>query len=453
MERTEADILAEWAWLLTGRQLLLSSLPVELAADLKATRASLHQIQIQPAISDDGVNSSRICQRCQSPVPNVNRLPSGQYYCASCLTMGRVTSGDELVHLPAMTYAKGNTLTWQGELTSAQRRVSNHILQQFHRHNRHQQLLWAVTGAGKTEMTFPVIADFLQQGQRIGFVSPRVDVCNELFPRVEQAFKNTPVGLFHGQIYEAYRNEQIVIGTTHQLLRYDKAFDLLIVDEVDAFPYVNDAMLQRAVERAVKPTGLTLFLSATPPRVLLRAAKSDQLPLHYLARRFHGRELPLPRIELGDLMHGRHFAPKLQRIFDRLLQASRRFLVFVPQIAVLEQLGQLFEQSYPQVVVTTVHAADSKRLEKVQRFRDGEAQVLFTTTILERGVTFADIDVVVLSADHRNYSVASLVQVAGRVGRAREFPNGQVIFYSRYYTNKIRLARQMIRHLNREGGF
>lgn len=43
-----------------------------------------------------------------------------------------------------------------------------------------------------------------------------------------------------------------MIATTHQLLKFYQAFDLLIVDEVDAFPYVDNPVLYHAVEQAVQ---------------------------------------------------------------------------------------------------------------------------------------------------------------------------------------------------------
>ncbi len=49
-----------------------------------------------------------------------------------------------------------------------------------------------------------------------------------------------------------YSRSPLVIATTHQLLKFYQAFDLLIVDEVDAFPYVDNPVLYHAVEQAVK---------------------------------------------------------------------------------------------------------------------------------------------------------------------------------------------------------
>ncbi|WP_164506856.1 DEAD/DEAH box helicase [Lapidilactobacillus bayanensis] len=453
MTFNEREFSREQQELFNGRQLLLNQLPTEVSERLWANRQQLTYFQLLPAIQER--HGDQVCQRCGSLVPATNRLPTGHEYCRQCLALGRVTSADYLVRLQQdYQYPhQSDCLTWSGQLTTAQQQVSDHILQQFRQQKRPEQLLWAVTGAGKTEMTFPVIAAFLAQGQRVGFVSPRVDVCNELFPRVKAAFAHCSVGLFHGQVHEQYQNEQLIIATTHQLLRFYQAFDLLIVDEVDAFPYAGDPMLQRAVATAVKPQGNRLYLSATPPSQLLSAAKRKQLPLHYLARRFHGRQLPVPEVKFGKIMVGQEFSSTLQNLLRDWVQRQRRFLIFLPEIVDLAPIAQKFKQLFPQVSMATVYAADEQRATKVQNFRDEKLAVLLTTTILERGVTFANIDVLILAADHRNYSTASLVQIAGRVGRAAEFANGTVVFYSEYYTLKMRRAVRMIRHLNTQGGF
>ena len=56
----------------------------------------------------------------------------------------------------------------------------------------------------------------------------------------------------------------LTIATTHQLLRFYQAFDVLIVDEVDAFPYSADQSLQYAVEQARKIPSSIIHLTATP---------------------------------------------------------------------------------------------------------------------------------------------------------------------------------------------
>ena len=66
---------------------------------------------------------------------------------------------------------------------------------------------------------------------------PRTDVVIELVPRLKKAFPHAKVIGLHGHSDEKNDYGDIVISTTHQLIRFYQAFDLLIIDEVDAFPY------------------------------------------------------------------------------------------------------------------------------------------------------------------------------------------------------------------------
>ncbi|WP_261806405.1 helicase-related protein [Lapidilactobacillus luobeiensis] len=454
MMNGEQEIIAKWGSLLSGRQLLWSTLPTELQQDLTLALkvGHLQQIEVLPGSRVRG--QDRYCQRCDSRLTATARLPNGQFYCTACLALGRVTQGSWLVRLAndQLEPVRDQVLTWSGELTSAQADLTAALLKTYQQGAK-VQLLWAVTGAGKTEITFPLIASYLAQGGRVGFVSPRVDVCNELFPRLQAAFVGTSVGLHHGHQHSDSEGEQLVVATIHQLIRYYQAFDLLIVDEVDAFPYVNDPMLERALDRAVKPNGQRLYLSATPPAKLRRAARQGRLPLHYLARRFHGRPLIQPRVVLGEVFQKNSLSQRLRRLLTPWLARGRRLLVFVPQAAALPQYLAAFSLTFPQMSCATVHAQDPLRTEKVADFRAGQGQILLTTTILERGVTLAHIDVLVLAADHPNFKVASLVQIAGRVGRASVDQGDQVVFFSRYYSWAMGQACHQIKHLNRLGGF
>lgn len=76
-----------------------------------------------------------------------------------------------------------------------------------------------------------------------------------------------------------------------------------------------------------------------------------------------------------------------------------------------------------------VSSLDKQREEKVQNMRDGIYRVLFCTTILERGVTFEHISVIVMGANHKIYSKSALVQIAGRVDRKGSYQHGQVVFF------------------------
>ena len=96
-----------------------------------------------------------------------------------------------------------------------------------------------------------------------------------------------------------------------------------------------------------------------------------------------------------------------------------------------------------------VHAQDPQRLEKVQAFRDRKYDLLLTTTILERGVTFKNVWVIIIAADDAIYTAASLVQIAGRVGRAHDDQTGLVLYCYHRYTKNIQQSIKQIKGMNR----
>ena len=90
-----------------------------------------------------------------------------------------------------------------------------------------------------------------------------------------------------------------------------------------------------------------------------------------------------------------------------------------------------------------------ERQSKVARFRNQEIDILLTTTILERGVTFKHVQVIVIAADDPIYNTPSLVQIAGRVGRSADDRDGLVLFCYHKYTKNIRQAMKQIRMMNK----
>ncbi|MCG0731296.1 putative ATP-dependent DNA helicase/translocase (putative) [Lactiplantibacillus plantarum] len=229
------------AQILYGRQLALS------ANEAAAVPAGT---QILPAMQVD--EHQIICQRCGSHLDRLRaQLPNQQYYCYQCLNLGRVSTLVKLYHMPEPNaFATVPVCTWQGTLTPQQADCAQSIKANFMAHKR--QLLWAVTGAGKTEMLFPGIAWALAHQWRVAIASPRVDVCLELAPRLQAAFAGVQIAVLHGRNPAPYQYTQLTICTTHQLLRFRQAFDVLIIDEVDAFPFAANPRLAFAVNQAAK---------------------------------------------------------------------------------------------------------------------------------------------------------------------------------------------------------
>lgn len=411
-------------------------------------------IEVLPTMARHGQTIR--CLRCgQETACRVAALPNDEFYCPRCINLGRVATLNKFYHVPEPNQftVTSPVLTWTGQLSPLQEEAANTVDAGMTAH-RHQ-LLWAVTGAGKTEMMFRGIAHALARGERLAVASPRVDVCLELYPRLQAAFQNTSLVLLHGRQELPYHYAQLTVCTTHQLLRFYHAFDNLIIDEVDAFPFAaNDALLF-ASRQAVKKAGGCLYLTATPGSALLRQVRRGHLAVSYLPLRYHGHLLPRihPHLAPGWRrgLQRRHLPASLLSQLRRSLDNGYRFLLFVPHVADLAVVGSILRTALPRHPFTTVHAADPDRLAKVQGMRDGKYDFLVTTTILERGVTFPEIDVFVLGADEPVFSSSALVQIAGRAGRSLSRPTGTVGFWIAGQCRRVRSAVRQVDFMNRKG--
>lgn len=393
------------------------------------------------------------CNRCGSIVLSDNILQTGQTYCRECLVFGRNISDSYLYYFQQKSFQKNNSLNWQGRLTPYQNEVSEGMLSGIA--EKKDLLVHAVTGAGKTEMIYHSVAKIIDDGGCVCIASPRIDVCLELYKRMSHDF-SCPITLLHGEA-EPYKRAPLIIATTHQLLKFYQAFDLLIIDEVDAFPFVDNKMLYYAVNQSLKKDGVKIFLTATSTDELDKKVRKGDLKKLHLARRFHANPLVVPKMlwlsgVLKSMKKG-----KIPKKLDLLLKNQRKsgypLLIFFPNIEQGKRFSMVLQEKFPTEKIGFVSSQTEDRLELVEKFRKNEITILVSTTILERGVTFPCVDVFVVLANHKLYTKSALVQISGRVGRAAERPTGELLFLHDGATKSMQQAIKEIKEMNKKGGF
>ena len=393
-----------------------------------------------------------VCQRCGSKVEEEWHLPVGAFYCRECLIMKRVRNDEPLYYFPQEDFPRQDVLKWSGQLTPFQERVSMGLLQAVDK--KEPSLVHAVTGAGKTEMIYQVVAKVINRGGAVCLASPRIDVCLELYKRLQSDF-TCKISLLHGES-EPYFRTPLVVATTHQLLKFYQAFDLLIVDEVDAFPYVDNPILYHAVNNCVKESGLKIFLTATSTDELDKKVKQGELKRLSLPRRFHGNPLVIPKpVWLSDFdkhLQKNRLVPKLRRYIEKQRETAYPLLIFASEIEKGERLKEILQRDFPNEKIGFVSSVTEDRLQQVQAFRDRELTILISTTILERGVTFPCVDVFVVEANHKLFTKSSLIQIGGRVGRSMDRPTGQLIFFHDGINRSIKKAIMEVKEMNQEAG-
>ncbi|WP_434121699.1 helicase-related protein [Salinicoccus roseus] len=364
-------------------------------------------------------------------------------YCMKCVNLGRSDSVTPLRCRDTERMAEESPYGLSFTLSSQQTRASERIIETVKTGG--SLLVHAVTGAGKTEMTFESIEWARMNGLNVAFTSPRIDVVKEVHMRLCAAFKGSDIDLMHDGVKQIY-NHHFTVCTIHQLYIFIGHFDLIIVDETDAFPLPQDPLLMQVVRRSAAHHASFIFMTATPSRQLIREVGRDNVIT--LPRRYHGHNLAIPKLVwhnvTRDLGHGR-LPQKLMKLIDAIIAEERRVLIFLPEINMMETLFDLISVHFP--ASASVHSGDPERGGKVEGMRKGEIEVMLTTTILERGVTFDRLDAIIIHAERFNSE--SLIQMCGRVGRKTTDPVGRIWFIAHHQSVSIRKTLRTIHDFNR----
>ncbi|OLP66662.1 hypothetical protein BACPU_00210 [Bacillus pumilus] len=380
------------------------------------------------------------CEKCQKDC----------VYCRSCIMMGKVTACSSLYEWigPQIEETCQVELTWQGELSNGQKRASKKLIESIK--NNTDLLVWAVCGAGKTEVLFHGIEYALSRGMNVCIATPRTDVVLELEPRIRQVFKGLNIAVLYGGSPQRFQIAPLMIATTHQLIRYKNAFDVIIIDEVDAFPYSIDESLQFAVQKAIRKNGIKIYLSATPSKQMKSDVFRGQLEAVKIPLRFHQQPLPVPTFQwIGQWkkrLEKKQLPPTVVEWIEKHIKNRRRILLFVPSISIMKKTTNILRELH--MNVEGVSADDKDRKQKVKQFREHGYDVLVTTTILERGVTIQNVQVGVLGAESTIFTESALVQIAGRAGRHPEYSQGDVLFFHFGLTRSMKQAKKHIVQMN-----
>ncbi len=374
------------------------------------------------------------CPRCKNEDPKYFYRDENQIYCRKCIQFGRVNIDD--VIQPKTYKCKKHRVKahLNFELTDAQKKASVQLKENALKGI--DSLVYACCGAGKTEICFETITAFLNAGKKIGFAIPRRQVVLEICERLKKAYPRLKV-IAVCQGHTDVDDGDLIVCTMHQLYRYHQTFDLLILDEVDAFPYKNNDMLEAIALNACK--GVKVMLSATPSRQLLLKAESGQLSIIELFVRPHGHPLIVPRcIILADFFQLIHLLFFMKR-------HGGQWLVFVPTIAMADAYGKWLSVFMPCSSFTSKTLCKEEILD---RFKNHQLTVLFTSTILERGVTFKGVHVAVLQSSHPVFDESSLIQIVGRVGRDPNNPTGHALLYADKKNHAIKRCIYALQKMN-----
>lgn len=311
------------------------------------------------------------------------------------------------------------------KLTENQQQASDFILQNVH--NRKDCAINAVCGAGKTEIIYDCLKYCLNNNLKIGIAVPRKDVVLELKERIQKDFNVDVISVFGGN--HATLEGDIIILTTHQAFRYIGYFDYLIIDEVDAFPYKNNQVLKNIINRCSRNF---IYLSATMPAYI---EKDVDIKKFYLSRRYHGFDLPIPKCCVCSSLT-RRLKKKLKEYLNKVV------IVYFPTIKTQQSIARKINCDF------LINSKTANREEILKKIKELEKGVIFATTVLERGITIKDVQVIVYNADNNLFDKDALIQISGRVGRSKDFPSGDIVFICKIKNKSIKDTIKTLKKCN-----
>ncbi|MBQ8887054.1 MAG: ATP-dependent DNA helicase RecG [Candidatus Gastranaerophilales bacterium] len=316
------------------------------------------------------------------------------------------------------------------ELTSAQKRAINEILNDINSDKPMQRLLQGDVGSGKTVVACIMLLAAIENGFQTAIMAPTEILAQQHFNNFVKWL--TPLGInvalftssnskkLRTKLETDLRNGQINIAVgTHSLIQDNIEFNNLgaiVIDEQHRF-----GVKQRNLLRTKAEIPQMLTMTATPiPRTLALTVHGD-LDLTIID------ELPKGRLPIKTALipaSQRKKAHKL--ILDEVEKGRQAYIVF-PLIEESETLSakaatkeaeELQKGVFSNLRVGLLHGKmkPDEKDSVMLAFKNKEYDVLVSTTVVEVGVDVPNATVIVIENAER-FGLSSLHQLRGRVGR------------------------------------
>ncbi len=337
------------------------------------------------------------------------------------------------------------------KLTSAQIRILAEIQSDLSKAKPMSRLLQGEVGSGKTVVATAALLLATANGYQAALMAPTeilaeqhfYTICGLLSRAGGESSDDRPVrtfssmlphpisvGLIIGGLKESSKQElqervsageiNIVIGT-HALIQKGVDFQNLgfcVVDEQHRF-----GVMQRAALRSKGSCPHVLVMSATPiPRTLALTLYGD-LDLSMLD------ELPPGRIEIKTRFLSPEQRQKAYDFVRKQVAEGRQAFIICPLIeeseaivtkAAITEHEHLSRSVFPDLRLGLLHGRlnSAEKDEVMQRFRNGDIDILVSTPVVEVGVDVPNATVMLIEGADR-FGLAQLHQFRGRVGRGQ----------------------------------
>ena len=300
------------------------------------------------------------------------------------------------------------------------------------------RLVCGDVGFGKTEVAMRAAIKAVEGGKQVAFISPITILADQHL----KSFKKRAEGMDYRiemlsrfrtpreqkEILERLRKGDIdVLIGTHRLLQDDVRFfnlGLVIIDEEQRF-----GVKQKEKFKEIRSQVDILTLTATPIPRTLNLALNNFRDISTITTPPPGR-LPI-------ITEVRRYSDNLIMEAVRKEVARDGKVYFLHnRVETIESIAEKMRKLMPEVKFIVAHGQlQSQDLEeRILQFKEGEYQVLISSTIIENGIDLPSANTLIVD-DAENLGLAQMYQLRGRIGRAKI----QAYAYFLYQARQLRL--------------
>ncbi len=320
------------------------------------------------------------------------------------------------------------------ELTGAQKKVVREIRRDLNRNIQMNRLLQGDVGSGKTLVALMTMLIAMDNGFQSSLMAPTEILAQQHYRSISKFLNgmNIRVGLLTGsskvgerrELHDALQNGsmQIVVGT-HALIEDTVVFQnlgLVVIDEQHRFGVAQRAKLWQ--KNDLIPPHI-LVMTATPiPRTLAMTVYGD-LDVSVID------ELPPGRKPIQTLHFYENRRKQVYNFLKQQIEKGTQIYVVYPLISESEKMDlkdleegfRHLSEVFPDYRISMVHGKMKAREkdQAMQKFKEGETQIMVATTVIEVGVDVPNAAVMVIESAER-FGLSQLHQLRGRVGRGAE---------------------------------
>ena len=297
------------------------------------------------------------------------------------------------------------------------------------------RLLQGDVGSGKTIVALLIMLLAADNGYQSCMMAPTEILAQQHFNNLKNLLKDTSIEiqLLTGSTKAAERKvilNELKNGTLHLLVGTHavieeavkfKNLGLVIIDEQHRFGVAQRAKLW---SKAIIPPHV-LVMTATPiPRTLAMTAYGDldysiidELPPGrqpvITVHRYETKRASVMEFVKHEIAKGR------QAFFVYPLIEESEKLSYENLMAGYEQVKSFFPEHLYSVSMVHGKMPAQQKDENMQRFKDGDTQIMVGTTVIEVGIDIPNASVMVIESAEK-FGLSQLHQLRGRVGRGSD---------------------------------